>query len=60
MALIYNQAWNIKNYRYVGDVSWAKMHFSMVPQVSWYTLHNIRVLRTLISQALHKTMYGLM
>ena len=21
MALIYNQAWNIKNYRYAGDVS---------------------------------------
>ena len=24
MALIYNQAWNIKNYRYVGDVSTCK------------------------------------
>ena len=29
MALIYNQAWNIKNYRYVGDVSQTQPKFGL-------------------------------
>ena len=31
MALLYNQAWNIKNYRYVGDLSVTGIHNAVVP-----------------------------
>ena len=55
MALIYNQAWNIKNYRYVGDVSrsmfiltnytyiFPSLNWHLLPFPVFYFLHGVNI-----------------
>jgi hypothetical protein len=46
--MVYKQAWSIKNYRYVGDVSWPH---STSSSVLWKLLGKIRLLELVLSNS---------